>query len=115
LIIRILRGWVPEDRIGLFREQAQRVLDRPGCQGGLVNVAVGRQARADGCEQVVFVTVWSDVESLYRWVGDDLMGSPLLVEGQDSPFAEYDVQHYEGIEVGPSGEEAVRRPAADPV
>jgi heme-degrading monooxygenase HmoA len=62
---------------------------------------VGRQANGDGSEAILFVSVWRDLDSLYRWVGGtDLLDTPLLSRGAFDVFETYEVQHYEVWESG---------------
>jgi heme-degrading monooxygenase HmoA len=88
-------------RLGEFRAQACAALDDAHCHDGFVYGDVGRQANADGSEEVLFVSVWRDLRSLYRWVGGtDLLGSPVLSRGAADVFEHYEVQHYEVWEAG---------------
>lgn len=98
MIVRVLRGHVLAERVDDFRNQARRVLvGGAGCEG-LVHAHVGRQVHRDGSQEVIFVTVWRDIESLYRWVGgSDLLETPVLSERHDV-FDACDVQHYEVLE-----------------
>jgi hypothetical protein len=72
-----------------------------------VHAHVGRQAHRDGAEQIVFVSVWRDLESLYAWVGSDLLSTPLLVDCPPGLFDEYDIQHYEVVDLGPEEAEDI--------
>jgi hypothetical protein len=98
---------VPADGVSLFREQAERALAAAHAQSGLVHAHVGRQAHRDGAEQIVFVSVWRDLESLYGWVGSDLLSTPLLVDCPPGLFDDYDIQHYEVVDLGPEVAEGI--------
>lgn len=66
---------------------------------GLVYCDVGRQVHPDNSEDVIFLSVWTDLESLYRWIGvNDLLETPLE---RDCPFIHVlEVQHYETLSQG---------------
>jgi hypothetical protein len=50
---------------------------------------------ADGAEEVVFVSVWRDLEALYAWVGGtDLLDTPVLSNGRPEIIEHFEVQHY---------------------
>jgi heme-degrading monooxygenase HmoA len=98
LIVRVLQGRVLPENINDFREQASQLIGRESAPEGLVNAHVGRQVHADGSEQIIFVTVWRDLESLYRWVGGrDLLETPVMSDRRNL-FKSFDVQHYEVVE-----------------
>jgi heme-degrading monooxygenase HmoA len=97
LIVRVLRGRVPPDRVRRFREQAELALQDARRQEGLVYAEVGRQAHQNDCEEIIFVSVWRDMAAVYAWVGTDLLTSPLMVGVGEDLFAEFDVQHYEVV------------------
>ncbi|HEY1167390.1 MAG TPA: antibiotic biosynthesis monooxygenase [Candidatus Limnocylindrales bacterium] len=99
LIVRVLRGRVPSDQVPLFRERAQQALAGAHGRDGLVYAQTGRQVRADGSEEIIFVSVWRDLEALYRWLGDtDLLDTPMVRLASPDVFAHFDVQHYEVLE-----------------
>ena len=78
---------------------------------GLLNAHVGRQVHTDGSEEIVFVTVWVNLESVYRWIGGrNLLETPVLSERPDL-FKTFDVQHYEVIELADAVGSAVTKPA----
>lgn len=116
LIIRVLKGRVQSGEIAVFRDQAQHTLDDARRQDGLVFAQVGRQVDSDGSEQIVFVSVWRDLEALYGWLGGtDLLATPVLNNGKSNLFAQFEVQHYEAYEGEASAESEVvvsARPAA---
>jgi hypothetical protein len=94
LIVRVLRGVVSPDQVQAFHEQASLALQRAREERGLLFGEVGRQARADCSEDVVFVTVWEDLAALYRWIGvNDLLATPLSRDG--AHIDQVEVQHYE--------------------
>jgi hypothetical protein len=104
LIVRVLQGRVHPEQIDLFREQAQQALDAARQQDGLIHAQFGRQIHPDGGEQIVFVSVWRDLDALYGWIGGvDLLDTPVLSNGRADLFKNFEVQHYESYE------------AADPV
>jgi hypothetical protein len=94
LIVRILSGVVLPDNVQAFHEEAIAALASARGSEGLLFGEVGRQAHADCSEDVLFVTVWHDLESLYRWLGgNDLLSTPLL---RDATLIDgVEVQHYE--------------------
>ena len=96
MIVRVLTGKVGRDRRALFDEQAQQVAAAVGPASGLLPVSVGRQTHGDS-EHVVVVTEWRELESLYRFVGPDLMAASLLDsrQRQPNPFEDFEVQHFE--------------------
>jgi len=99
LIIRVLKGRVHPGRVALFREQAQQALDDARCHDGLIHAQVGRQAHLDGGEEVLFVSVWRDLEALYGWVGGtDLLDTPVLSGARPDVFEQFEVQHYEAYD-----------------
>jgi heme-degrading monooxygenase HmoA len=99
LIVRVLKGRVQVGQVAVFREQAQQALDDARLREGLVYAQVGRQAHSDGGEEIVFVSVWRDLEALYSWVGGtDLLETPVLSSGSFYVFDRFEVQHYETYE-----------------
>jgi heme-degrading monooxygenase HmoA len=105
LIIRVLRGCVLPGQVGAFREQALQVANDARRHEGLIHAHVGRQAHSDGREEVVFVSVWRDLEALYGWVGGtDLLDTPVLSNGRPNVFDSFEVQHFETYESGEPGE-----------
>jgi heme-degrading monooxygenase HmoA len=99
LIVRVLKGRVHPGQVVVFREQAQQVLHDARQHDGLVFAQVGRQVHADGGEEIVFVSVWRNLEALYRWVGGtDLLDTPVLNRGRPDVFEQFEVQHYETYE-----------------
>jgi heme-degrading monooxygenase HmoA len=105
LIIRVLRGQVQPESLAEFRAQAQGALSDAHGHDGFLCGHVGRQANGDGSEEVLFVSVWRDLNSLYRWVGGtDLLDTPLLNRGASNVFETYEVQHYEVWEAGDQAE-----------
>jgi hypothetical protein len=82
------------DNVQAFHEEARAALASARGSQGLLFGEVGRQAHPDCSEDVVFVTVWRDLESLYRWLGgNDLLSTPLLRGG--TLIDRVEVQHYE--------------------
>jgi hypothetical protein len=99
LIVRILKGRVHPGQVSAFREQARQALDDARGRNGVIYAEVGRQACSDGGEEVVFVSIWRDLEALYHWVGGvDLLTTPLLNNGSAAIFENFGVQHYEAYE-----------------
>jgi hypothetical protein len=95
-------------------------LDDARGRDGIIHAEVGRQACPDGGEEVVFVSIWRDLESLYHWVGgSDLLDTPVLSNCSTGVFEEFGVEHYEAydpIEAAsalPDIYEPLTRPAAD--
>ncbi len=101
MIVRLLTGRVPADKLESFHEQARLALESARRSPGLLHGEVGRQIRPDCSEDVVFLTTWRDLGSLYAWIGaDDLLASPLLGDGDEALFAQLEVQHYEAMDDG---------------
>jgi heme-degrading monooxygenase HmoA len=99
LIIRVLCGRVLPGQVATFKEQAHQALNDARRHDGLIHAHVGRQVRSDGGEEVVFVSVWRDLEALYGWVGStDLLDTPVLNSGRPEVFEDFEVQHYETYE-----------------
>jgi heme-degrading monooxygenase HmoA len=112
LIIRVLHGCVLPGQVATFREQAHQAVNDARRHEGLIHAHVGRQAHSDGREEVVFVSVWRDLEALYGWVGStDLLDTPVLNSGRPEVFDNFEVQHYETYESGEPGQGEVE-PAA---
>ncbi len=96
LIVRVLQGRVHSEHLASFRAQAQEALANARRQDGLIYAQLGRQSHPDGGEQVLFVSVWCDLDCLYRWIGGtDLLDTPVLGNGDPSVFEHFEVQHYE--------------------
>jgi heme-degrading monooxygenase HmoA len=65
---------------------------------------MGRQTHDDRSEDVVVITVWTSIEALYDWLGGrDLLGTPMIGQDGDDLFEDYDVQHYEAVDLGGEG------------
>jgi heme-degrading monooxygenase HmoA len=98
LIVRVLQGHVLAEHLREFRDEARHLTSLEFKPDGLVSSHVGRQVHSDGSEQIIFVTVWRDLEAVYRWVGGrDLLETPVLAARPDV-FKSFDVQHYEVVE-----------------
>jgi len=71
---------------------------------------IGRQALADGGEEVVFLSEWRNLEAVYKWVGGtDLLDTPVL-DGNDTNFFEsFEVQHFETYESAETDSQEVER------
>jgi heme-degrading monooxygenase HmoA len=99
LIVRILKGHVQPGQVSAFRVQARQALDNARGHDGIVHAEVARQACTDGGEEVIFVSVWRDLEALYHWVGGvDLLETPMLNNGSTRIFEHFGVEHYEAYE-----------------
>jgi hypothetical protein len=96
LIVRILRGRVRAEQVLVFHEQARLILEDARRHAGLVHAQVGRQVHSDGAEEIVFVSIWRDLEGLYTWVGGtDLLDTPVLNGSIPNLFDHLEVQHYQ--------------------
>ena len=96
MIVRLLSGRVPADKLETFHEQARLALESARQNAGLLYGEMGRQIHSDCSEDVVFVTAWRDLEALYAWIGgNDLLWTPILGDGDAGVFARLEVQHYE--------------------
>lgn len=99
LIVRVLIGRVDADHVLPFREQTRRALADAEGHGGFLHAHVGRQSHKDGSEEIVVVTVWEDLESVYRWVGGtDLLDTPVITGVDRDLFVHCDIQHYETLD-----------------
>jgi heme-degrading monooxygenase HmoA len=88
----------------VFHKQAEQALDDARRHDGLVFAQVGRQAHADGSEEIAFVSVWRDLEALYGWLGGtDLLDTPAFNNGDPAVFTHFEVQHYESYEAENDG------------
>jgi heme-degrading monooxygenase HmoA len=98
--------------VGTFRDQAHEALNDARRHDGLIHAHVGRQVNSDGGEEVMFVSVWRDLEALYGWVGStDLLDTPVLNNGRPQVFDYFEVQHYETYESVEPGQAAAPEPA----
>lgn len=96
MILRVLRGRVHPGQVVTFREQARDALRDARQHDGLLYAEMGRQAHVDGSEEIVFVSVWRNLDVLYRWVGGtDLLDTPVLDGNNPDVFEHFEVQHYE--------------------
>jgi hypothetical protein len=108
VIVRVLVGRVGVDCIELFRDQASAALGRAREHPGCVFAQVGRQALRDGAEDIAFVTAWSNLDTLYDWVGDsDLLTSPAAAGRLEDSFESFDIQHYEVVDLAEAGKPAL--------
>jgi heme-degrading monooxygenase HmoA len=104
LIVRVLQGRVLPAQTANFHKQAEKALKDARRQDGLVSAHAGRQAHADGSEEIAFVTIWRDLEALYGWLGGtDLLDAPGFNHTSPSVFAHFEIQHYETFEGGDDG------------
>jgi heme-degrading monooxygenase HmoA len=110
LIVRVLRGRVAPELVATFREQARHALVDARRHDGLLYAQIGRQALADGGEEVVFLSEWRNLEAVYKWVGGtDLLDTPVL-DGNDTNFFEsFEVQHFETYESAETDSQEVER------
>lgn len=99
MIVRVLQGRVKADAISLFREQSALALARTRSHEGCSYAQVARQSHKDGSEEIVFLSVWSDLTAVYDWVGGvDLVNAPVIAGNAPEVFAYFDIQHYEVID-----------------
>jgi hypothetical protein len=99
LIFRVLHGRVKPECISIFRGQAAEALERTRRHQGCSFASVGRQAHKDGSEDIVFVSLWTDLGAVYDWVGGiDLLDSPVIAGGRPDVFVSFDIQHYEVLD-----------------
>jgi heme-degrading monooxygenase HmoA len=113
LIVRVLQGRVKADAISLFREQSALALARTRSHEGCSYAQVARQSHKDGSEEIVFLSVWSDLTAVYDWVGGvDLVNAPVIAGNAPEVFAYFDIQHYEVVDpLADLGPTEVVRPA----
>jgi heme-degrading monooxygenase HmoA len=99
LIVRLLQGRVRADCISLFREQAGQALERTRSHEGCSFAQVARQSHRDGSEEIVFLSVWSDLGAVYDWVGGiDLVNAAVIAGDAPEVFDYFDIQHYEVVD-----------------
>jgi hypothetical protein len=109
----VLTGVVRPERSATFRDQATLALRGARQCDGLVFGEMGRQVNADCAEEIVFVTVWRDLNCLYRWVGgNDLMATPLLRDKDGGILDDIQIQHYEVLDPSPASDALTSEPAA---
>jgi quinol monooxygenase YgiN len=114
VIVRVVQGRVPPEHVPAFRSRAERLLDGARQRDGIVYAQIGRQAHADGGEEILFVSIWRDLDALYGWLGgNDLLRTPLLSDAGADVFEQFEVQHYEALESpGPAQTAALEQPVA---
>ena len=101
MIVRVLQGRVRPGQTAVFRKQAQEALDDARRHDGLVYAQAGRQVHSDGSEEIAFVSVWRDLETLYGWLGgNNLLDTPVATGVGPDSFERFEVQHYEAFEDG---------------
>ena len=111
MIVRILRGRVSPGQIDTFRAQAQWVLREIRERDGIIQAHVARQAHADGGEEIILVSVWRDLDSIYGWLGvRDLLETRMGDAGEPGIFGRFEVQHYEALEPDAIDAATVREP-----
>jgi heme-degrading monooxygenase HmoA len=99
LIVRVLHGRVKADSVSLFRERSSLALARTRRHDGCCFAQVGRQVHKDGSEEIIFLSVWNDLEAVYDWVGGmDLRNAPVIAGDVPEVFAYFDIQHYEVVD-----------------
>ena len=68
-------------------------------EDGLVHAQIARQVNADGGEEIIFVSVWRDLEALYGWLGTtDLLNTPVFNGGTFDVFQHSEVCELEAPE-----------------
>jgi heme-degrading monooxygenase HmoA len=99
LIVRVLKGRVNPELVVAFRVQAQEVIRDLRTHDGLVHTEVGRQVHSDGGEEIILVSIWRDLSSIYNWLGvADLLDTPMVNRGEPNLFEHFEVQHYEVLD-----------------
>ncbi len=99
MIVRVLKGRVRADCVGLFREHAGQVLARTRRHDGCSFAEVARQSHKDGSEEILFLSVWTDLRAVYDWVGGvDLLNAPIISGDTPEVFDNFDIQHYESLD-----------------
>ena len=74
---------------------------------------IGRQVHTDGGEEIIFVSIWRDLEALYGWLGGtDLLRTPMLNDGGVEVLEHFEVQHYEVLESLGGGLQEFHEPLA---
>src|ERR1035437_7297279 len=100
LIARILRGSVAAALVPEFHTTAGGSMLGVRKQGGLRAAFVARQIETDGGEQIVFTTVWADMQALYAWIGaSDLMNVPASIQSFEGLVGARDVQYFEVLDL----------------
>jgi hypothetical protein len=116
LIVRVLRAKVRSDRVSTFNAVLRRQVELLREQPGLLYVNLARRLKPDGSQEAILFEEWQDAESLYRWVGPNLV-EPRLLPGARELMEELVVAHYEclvdaGTASGEAPEPGVDEPAA---
>jgi len=96
VIVRVLRARVNATRVSAFNAVFRRQLSLLREQPGLVYVKLARRLLPDGGEEAVLFEEWNDADSLYAWVGPNLL-EPRLVPGARELIDEILVAHYEAL------------------
>jgi heme-degrading monooxygenase HmoA len=111
----LLRVYQADVRIGqeaaLFARLADVLAEEGPTVRGLDSVRIGRQM-SDGGEKVVIVTIWQDLASLQREVGQDWLKARFLPGDLAEMIENPVVWHYEVVAEYPAvGDSAADRPA----
>ena len=107
MIVRVVTGRVVPRHASEFRRFTMEQIGRLRRTDGLLDALAGRQVEPDG-EPFVLVTLWRDLEAIYRWLGeDDLLGSLGPLRAHPDWVEGVDIQHYESVATQVAG------PAAD--
>lgn len=96
MIVRVLRARVNAARVGAFNAVLRRQLAWLREQPGLVYVKLARRLLPDGGQEAVLFEEWNDADSLYAWVGPNLL-EPRLVPGARELIEDIVVAHYESL------------------
>lgn len=106
MIVRVLQAKIRANRVGAFDALFLRQVSLLRAQPGLEYVKLARRMQPDGSEDVVLFEEWRDTASLYAWVGPNLR-RPRLVPGARELMDELTVAHYEALDRGINGEDAI--------
>ncbi|HYN70647.1 MAG TPA: antibiotic biosynthesis monooxygenase family protein [Candidatus Eisenbacteria bacterium] len=98
MIVRVLNMRVQPGHVGQFNALMRRLIDELRAQRGIEYVKLARRLEADGGEEVVLFEEWRDPDSMYGWVGHDLM-RPRLPAGSEEVISALTVAHYEALDI----------------
>lgn len=97
MIVRVVTGRAVPRHATEFRRFVSEQLERLRRTDGLLDALAGRQAEPEG-EPFVLVTLWRDLDAIYRWLGeDDLLSSLGPLREHPDWVEDIDIQHYESV------------------
>jgi hypothetical protein len=113
MIVRVLSMRVRAGRVGAFNAIFRSQVPLLKAQPGLVYVKLARRLEPDGSQNVVLFEEWRDADSMYTWVGPQLL-EPRLVPGAHELIEDLTVAHYEALDMNLEGDDLVGFAGAEP-